>query len=113
MTLKINLFFINTLACLLLVFAVPVAIQKNTAHTAQKIEELKSEGVIDAEKLGEFATKIKNKEISKNILALIDWMHDSTATNYYIAFPAFMILLLNSMLLLKIWIRDNKMQKSE
>lgn len=99
---KAHLFFLNLLAAIWLVLFSPIAVKFNAQHTIDNIEELKESGVIDQKKLQAFSQTINQPTIAFDNQHFENWLNDSSNTNYWLIFPAFMVFLMNAFLMLRI-----------
>jgi|GEM_PF-5272229 len=98
---KTHLFFLNLLAAVWLVLFAPAAVYLNASHSIKNLQKLKKEGVIDPAKLQSFAQKLAKPSLATHDQHFENWLNDSSYTNYLLVFPAFMVFLLNALVLLR------------
>jgi len=103
---KQHLIFLNGVACVYLILFAPVAVRKNADAHIDQMALLKESGVIDQTRLEAFADSIGKPEIAIDSFKLANWLTDSSATNYVLVFPSFMVFLFNTMFLLRMWLRE-------
>lgn len=103
---KLHLICLNALALVSLPLLAPVAVHHNLLFTLERVEELSQAGVIDDDRLATFAQSIGESEIAANRRFFVNWLKDSSATNYLLVLPAFFIYFANTALLLRIYLRE-------
>ena len=100
-----HLVFLNGLACFYLILFSPVAVRQNSNENINQLDRLREAGVIIQERLETYASSIGKPEIARDREMLSNWLTDASATNHFLVFPAFMVFLFNTLILLRMWLR--------